>query len=233
MIPAGTVEGMLAGFSALGLDAQQLSVTAGLPSPLPAPDVMLPRSLLEALLSAAIAARPNPELPSEAGLAVPFGAFGVTDYLAGSAENTEGGLLALASHFRAITPGIALELEKRGSLAYFHARSLRKDALAWLGEEFTLAVTLGRCRSLAGHSGFSVSAVTLTRPPVVNSRHAELLGAPVSFASAPRAAQERALGRDRTARVARARSAPERRASVSGSYTSLLALSRAGSARAC
>jgi AraC-like DNA-binding protein len=171
------VEGLLAAMGAVGLDAAAIAAAAGLPEPLNV-EVDYSRETLAALFLAAGERRPVPELPTEIGLAAPFGCFGIIDYLAGSAATVEGGLRALASHFAGITREQRLSIVEGPSVS-LEVRTA-PDPLAPFGEEFTLAVTAGRFRRLTGDRCAPLR-VTLRRASPGPTRHSELLGCPVAF----------------------------------------------------
>jgi AraC-like DNA-binding protein len=189
--PAVSVEALLRGLKALGLDRAALERAAGLqgvdlraPEATVAPEVLL-RVWVEARRHIA-----REELPTEAGLAVPLGAFGVVDYMAGSAPTVAAGLCALRDHLRAIVSGLAFDLLPVEGGAWFRVVTAELEAEPQVAadlQEFTLAVTLGRFRVVT--PDFRVDAITLTRAaPARETRHRELLGAPVSFGRATTAA---------------------------------------------
>ena len=112
--PAISADALLAGFRVLGLDPQVLAERAGIAGRnLEEPDAVLPDEAFAAIWSEAMRLMPHEELPTEVGFAIPFGLFGIIDYLAGSAETVEAGLLALRDHFRAVVFGLALESRRR------------------------------------------------------------------------------------------------------------------------
>jgi len=181
-LPAAGARAMLAAFDSLGLDAEALRTAAGIPaSALRAPDAVLPEAAFARLWEAASRAVGREELPTEAGLAVPFGAFGALDYIAGSSPDVATAFAALADHFRAVASGFGLEVEEvegGGEVRIVHSRSL---ALRDVSDEFTIAVLVGRFRSRPSLP-FRPEAIRLTRPaPPGPTRHERLLGAPVVF----------------------------------------------------
>ncbi len=183
LLPAVTARALLASFRALGLDADAIRDAAGLrPEELQPVDALLPEVAFARLYEEALRRAPREELPTEVGLAVPFGAFGHVDYLAASSETVEAALHALADHFRAVAHGFALELDAGpagGEVRIVHSH---QDPGHALGDEFTLAVLVGRFRAADADAPFRPAEVRLTRPaPARPTRHEQLLGAPVRF----------------------------------------------------
>jgi len=185
-VPAATARALLAGFSALGLDAERIRIEAGIDAgTLGRLDAELEAEVFTRLWQSAGRRAPRPELPTEVGLAIPFGAFGALDYLAGSARDVEAGFLTLATHFRQVAPFFTVEVlpgEPDGGvvrLVWMQPQPSRD-----LGDEFTLAVMVGRFRETT-NGLFRVSAVRLPGArPAAPTRHEQLLGAPVTFGCA-------------------------------------------------
>lgn len=189
-LPAATARALLAGFRAVGLDAEALRRAAGLaPAALEPVDAVLPLEAFGRLWEEAQRRAGREELPAEVGLAVPFGAFGALDYLAASSPTVEAAFHALASHFRYVAAGFALEVARRpegGTVQLVPARPpAGRDRMAEVSDEFTLAVFVGRFRSRPLLPPFRAAQVRLTRPaPERPTRHAALFGAPVVFGCA-------------------------------------------------
>jgi AraC-like DNA-binding protein len=176
---------MLAGLRALGLDADGVRAAAGLSAESIAPvDATVPIDRFRALWEEAARRAPRHELVTEVALAIPFGAFGALDYLAGSSPTVGAAFHALAAHFRYVAQGITLELAEASDAA--EVRLVNAPGLdAAHSDEFTLAVFVGRFRDRPGPSAFSVDEVRLSGPtPPCPTRHGALLGAPVSFGNA-------------------------------------------------
>jgi AraC-like DNA-binding protein len=184
-LPAATVRAVLAGFRALGLDAEAIRGEAGLSAGEIAPvDATVPVERFGALWEAAARRAPREELVTEVSLAIPFGTFGAIDYLAGSSPTVGAAFHALAAHFRYVAQGISIELAEGADAAEVRLVFAPGQAARY-SDEFTLAVFVGRFRQRPGPPGFAVDEVRLTRPaPLRPTRHAALLGAPVSFGNA-------------------------------------------------
>jgi AraC-like DNA-binding protein len=181
VVPAASARAMLTGFAALGLDARALRRAAGMgEAELAAPDGVLPGEAFGRLWQEAHRQAPREELPTEVGLAIPFGAFGALDYLAGSSPTVEAAFHSLRSHFRQVAR-IGLEIERGATSADVRLVNPEPFPGLEISDEMTLAIFVGRFRGDAG-APFRPSSVRLTRPRAqAPTRHAVLLGAPVTF----------------------------------------------------
>lgn len=155
VVPATTVYATLRGFRALGLDAGRLARAVDLPEERPEdPFAVMPDGTFGQLWAAAFEADSRPHLPVLVGRAIPFGAFGLTDYLVGSAPTVGKGLATLATYFRLVSPTARLELEE-GRVRIRNRLPSPTDAVS---DAFTLAVIAARfsarlpaCSPLAVH----------------------------------------------------------------------------------
>ncbi|HEX7623635.1 MAG TPA: AraC family transcriptional regulator ligand-binding domain-containing protein [Anaeromyxobacteraceae bacterium] len=190
LLPAATARALLAAFRALGLDSDDIRAAAGIaPDALAPLDGALPGQAFGRLWEEALRRAPREELPTEAGLALPFGAFGALDYLAASAATVEAAFGDLASHFRYAAGGFRLEVARGAEGGEVRllpcGPEARADRAREVSDEFTLAVFAGRFRSRVASSPFRVTAVRLTRPPPARpTRHEALFRAPVLFGCA-------------------------------------------------
>ena len=181
-VPAITIQAMLEAFRVLGLDERRLRSEANVPEqPLEAGE-LLPDGVRQRLWASAQREAGREELALEAGLALPFGALGLLDYLAASADTLGACCEALARHFHRFSCARYLEAEASGdefrlALVSAEARDETPE------DDFALGVLLGRLRPRV--AGFSLSTVRLGRAaPASAARFAELMGAPVSFGHA-------------------------------------------------
>jgi AraC-like DNA-binding protein len=179
-LPAATARAVLAGLDALGLDAEAIRAAAGIaPEALEPFDGQLSGEVFPRIWEEAFRRAPREELPTEVGLAIPFGAFGTLDYLAGSSPTVEAGFHSLQGHFRQVA-SLSLEVTRGPAGADVRVIAPRRFPGQEIADEMTIAIFVGRFRGDAG--GFRASEVRLTRrPPARPGRHAELLGAPVTF----------------------------------------------------
>lgn len=184
ILRAPTARALLAGFRALGLDLEALRLAARVSeSELAASDGMLSSDAFPRLFEEAFRQAPREELPTELGLAIPFGEFGALDYLAGSSPDVESAFQALQSHFRQVAR-IRLEIVAAKTLVDVRVVYGEPFAGQEVSDEMTLAIIVGRFRADAAGL-FRVNRVRLTRPaPRKETRHAALFGAPVTFGCA-------------------------------------------------
>jgi AraC-like DNA-binding protein len=183
LLPAATLRAVLSGLRALGLDAEAIRAAVGLTREELAPvDALVPQERFGQLWSEAARRAPREELLTEVGLAIPYGAFGALDYLAGSSPTVSAAFQALAAHFRYVAQGVDLELSESPEGGEVRLVNAIAGVDAARSDEFTLAVFVGRFRPRTGPVPFRVDEVRLTRPaPARPSRHAALLGGPVAF----------------------------------------------------
>jgi AraC-like DNA-binding protein len=185
VVPAITLQAMLAGFEALGLSMAPLREACGAAAAAP-PETPVPALVLDRLRAAASRQRPEPEFPTALGLAIPFGAFGLTDYLAGSSDAVAGGFESLALHLRLVARGISLELSRIDGERW--VRVLAGDAAApWSGSEMTVAVFVARFRQGTGGRFQPSRVLVRAGAPGRSAVHEALLGVPVET-GAPAAA---------------------------------------------
>lgn len=185
-LPAATARAILAGLRAMGLDADAIRAEAGLaPADLEPVDALVPVDAFGQLLARAALRAPREELITEIALAIPFGAFGALDYLAGSAPTVGAAFHALAAHFRYVAMGVSLEVEEGKRGGEVRLVDAPSQPMPEAVDEFTVAACLGRFGSSADARSFQVEEIRLTRPPPPRpTRHAALLRAPVVFGCA-------------------------------------------------
>jgi AraC-like DNA-binding protein len=183
VLPSATARALLAGFRALELDAEAIQAAAGIaPEALVPVDAAISLESFGQLWAEAFRRAPREELVTEAGLAIPFGAFGAIDYLAASAPTVGTAFHALSAHFRQVAQGVSLEIVEAaggGEVRLVNAPAFQYSNIS---DEFTIAVFVGRFRSRSLQPPFAAQEIRLTRPaPGHPTRHAALLGAPVVF----------------------------------------------------
>jgi len=182
-VPAITVEAALEAFRELGLDERRLRAEANVTALGLDSGALLSSAVWEQLWSSVHRELRRDELALQAGLALPFGAFGLVDYLAASADTLGASCEALAQHFHRISCETSLEIEERPGEYRLELVVTEAAEGTLAGEEFTLGTLVGRFRARV--DGFSIAAVQLRRArPARCERFAELLGAPVSFGHA-------------------------------------------------
>jgi AraC-like DNA-binding protein len=161
LVPVATLRAELACLPTLGLDPAPVLAAVG---PLPdGHDARVPVHCYLNFWQQAQAQFGRPGVVTAVAMALPFGAFGVLDYLAGSAETARGALAAAQLHLSLVAFGTRLELSEPDD-----------DGLTWLtvrddsprpdiGAEFTLATLVHRCRHVTGGAAQPV-IVTLPVP---------------------------------------------------------------------
>jgi len=185
LLPAAGLHALLAGFRQLGLDADRIGATLG---DLPPADAgaAVPCATYDQAWEAAGKAWRGPALATAAGLAIPFGAFGMIDYLCGSAATVAGGFESLVLHYRLVATDNRVDVEAIPGGWRVSVRPLvpmPPDV-----DEYTLAVLTGRFRRLTGDA-FRPARMLLRGTVPDTAARAALLGCPV-VASQPVSALE-------------------------------------------
>jgi AraC-like DNA-binding protein len=185
-VPAITIQAMLEAFRVLGLDERRLRVEAEVSEQELVGDSLLPDAVRQRLWASACREAQRDEFAIEAGLALPFGALGLIDYIAASADTLGECCEALARHFHRVSCARHLAIEQCADELRLELTTTgsRIDSPAEpADDDFTLGALLGRLRARV--DGFSLASVRLRRaPPQCASRFADLFGAPVSFGHA-------------------------------------------------
>lgn len=179
-----TVHAMLDGLVRLGLDREALTraigVDLGDPPPLAA---QVGSDALGRLWRAAVEQRPDPALATALGLAIPFGAFGFTDYLTGSSFTLGGGFESLALHLRLVAGGIQLEFDAADGLRWVRLHTPDGESPPFVATEMTVALFIGRFREGTDGAFQPASACLRGDAPSGDSPQARLLGIPVRHRS--------------------------------------------------
>lgn len=176
-LPTGPLLVQLKGLEALGLDAERLRSALG---PIPNnPNAPVPTSTYLALWEVAGHQYGRPSLPTALATAIPFGAFGVLDYLVGSAITLGACCESLALHFDIVANDIRFELESQDTC---HWLRLRADShVPDQATEFTLAMMVLRMRHLVT-PGFKPELVFMTgSAPSDNALHQATFSCPVVY----------------------------------------------------
>jgi AraC-like DNA-binding protein len=183
-VPAITVHAMREGLMRLGLQGTSLTQAIGvdLGDP-PPPAARVGSDALGRMWEAAQQQRPDPALATALGLAIPFGAFGFTDYLTGSSFTVGGGFESLALHLRLVAGGIQLELDAVDGQRWVRLHTPGGESAPFIATEMTVALFVGRFRE--GTDGAFQPALACLRgdAPPGDSPQARLLGLPVRHRS--------------------------------------------------
>jgi AraC-like DNA-binding protein len=143
LVPAGALHANLQGAAALGTD--MASLHAAVPDLPLTPDCAVPVGRYQAFWDAMERLDPRPGMVSAVAMAVPFGAFGVLDYLACSAETLRGVVETTRLHLSMVGFGTRIELaDTRDGLFWItvHCDEPRPE----LAAEYTVAVLAHRLR---------------------------------------------------------------------------------------
>ncbi len=175
------VEAILAGLVGVGVDVAPLRSLPGMPRAGLPGDETLPAGTMGIVWREAMVRLRRPTAPIEIGLAVPFGAFGMVDYLVASASTIEGALRALVLHFAAVgaprLPALSLVEDEHDAQLEFRVPA---PEMAWVPEEFSIAVTLKNLRHIAS-GPLEVLEVWTTRADPAPGALAACLGTEVRF----------------------------------------------------
>jgi AraC-like DNA-binding protein len=175
--PAVTIRAIVAGLRALGVDPDPFMRSAGITEAQLEPlDARIPVESARLLWKEALEFARREEFPIELGLAVPYGAYGLLDYLVGSSDDVEAGFHSLADYFRLATPIFRLELvpvPDGAEVRLVRIYQSPSEELSWVVSEFILSVCVGHFRSQV--PGFSLTEVRLMRPTAVSARRLEQL----------------------------------------------------------
>jgi AraC-like DNA-binding protein len=172
--PAVAAGALLRGFAALDLDVDRIRAGCELDGDLDDPARLLPDRVWHQLWDTAREQRARPELAFEVGLAMPFGAFGMFDFLIWSSATCGAALTSLVRHFRLVAFGFELSLE--GSAHSPRLVIVDRGGATWDDDELTLGVTIARLRGLTTPT-VRATAVSLRRRAVAAAPYETLGGA--------------------------------------------------------
>ncbi|MEO0460051.1 MAG: helix-turn-helix domain-containing protein [Myxococcota bacterium] len=158
--PATSFVALLDGMQSLGFDTETPRRQWGITPGAPEPELLLPREAWIDVVVPLLGERPT--LAFEIGSAVPFGSFGIVDYLVGSSETVLSGLLSLETHFSGVASAIGMAVDANGTsveIRFFN----REGGIDW-SLEFALGVVVGRF-SDAQSKAFRPQRIWLRREP--------------------------------------------------------------------
>lgn len=146
-LPALTLHLQLKGLDALGLDSESVRARLG---PLPTePEALVPAQTYLDMWDEAERLYGLPGLPTALALAIPFGAYGALDYLAGSADTVAGSCESAMLHLSMVAVDVGLEIDSLEDGAHV-VRVQPAGALPPQASEFTLATVFCRLRHITG-----------------------------------------------------------------------------------
>ena len=178
MIPAITIKAALAGFGQLVFDTEALLTATGVDrAALADPFGAVPNDAFGLLWMAAFRQRPDPTLPTQVGLAVPFNEFGILDHLVTTAETVGEGLHMLNLFLWLAATNMSLRFTHGGE-DWVWVENHPPEVTRFISEQWTLALIGQRFRSLM--PPFTVEEVHLAQSaPGEEAHFAELWGVPV------------------------------------------------------
>lgn len=144
VFPAKTISGLLDGFDAVGLDTNVMLRRLGIAREwFLEPYVIAPNGWFLELYDTAFQQDPRPDLPVRVGMNTPLGAFGLIDYLVGSAESVGSGLTAIAQfhHLIASSVGYKLDHTEGDTITLTHPHPSPSD---WINDAWALGVMQAR-----------------------------------------------------------------------------------------
>ena len=184
-IPAIAISAAVAGLQALGFDSDALLASLGISRDCFAdPFCALPEAWFDELFELAGSRDPRPDLPARVGLATPFGAWGLLDYLVGSAQTLGAYLIALSIFFHLALARTRLELDHDGGDFLWFVNQ-PPGPTDWIIEQMSLGIMLERQSRFCPQ--FSVTRVYIREDNAETAAClAALFQAPVEW-GAPRA----------------------------------------------
>lgn len=178
-VPAQTVEAILTGMAAVGVDVSEIRAAMSLPAAPSEFGERWPQAALSFAWMRAVQTLGRPTAGAEVALGVPFGAFGLVDYLIASADTVGGGIHALIEHFRSLTRQIALVLVETPTAVRLEVR-VAPSPMPWIGEDFSMVHTLNQLRGIAS-APIPVIEVWTTRALAPDDKLSALIDAPVRY----------------------------------------------------
>ncbi len=174
--PSFNTRAVLAGIAALGLDVGAIREQAGIDDALLAnPDAVVPNDKVALLWEAAMRLFGRPHFGLHCGVAVPFGAYEVVDYLVSSSATIGRGFHDFVRYFPLIGTGLRFEIDETGPLVELHLRaSVPFELIASYSIEFTWAVVINRFHARS-NAGFVPSELWLPHEPEEPSAFASLV----------------------------------------------------------
>jgi AraC-like DNA-binding protein len=178
---------VVAGLVAAGADVEAVFARAGIPlAELGDPDRRFPREKMLALWRAAREATGDTSFGLRVAEHVPYGSFGVLEYIARSSSTLGDALSRVARYARLLDDVAEIVFAKTGSEVTIVPRLSDAWPIPSDVMEGLLAVTLRLARELTGEAGLQPRAVELTGPTPADVReHARVFGVAVRF-GAPR-----------------------------------------------
>ena len=175
VFPASSLNALVSTLTGLGFDRRRLLAAAGVDEAiLQDVSALVASDAWAQVWSAARTASDRPALPTEVGLAVPFGALGLVDYLVGSAGTVRQGIETLIARFGGIASLVSFELKSDEGLIRLIGHGAAPENTA----EFAVALLISRLRRL---SEVSIMRVELVGAATPERAQEVLLGVPAVY----------------------------------------------------
>jgi len=184
MVPGRGLKAQLETLAALGLDLPRLLRELGPDCALERLEdaaCLVPADRFDRMWAIAHAQDAREDLAVALACSIPFGAFGILDYLIGSADTVGAALESLQAHFRLATYEAKLELDEAGGTLRVTLRP--EGTLAHDASEFMLASIAHRLIDLSGKA-LRPTALRFTRAAPANpAAYGAWFSGPISFDS--------------------------------------------------
>jgi len=170
--PRVTADAAISTMTALGLDGAAIAAEAVLPQK----EARIPASVWGKIWTEADKQSRDPLLPTRVGLAVPFGALGLLDYLTSSAATIDASMAALATHMAASASlvGVVWSAPRLSVVS--------RSTAGHSTDEFVAALVVARLRQLAPRE--PITRILLNRTKPRGDGHERLFQAPVVYRAA-------------------------------------------------
>ncbi|MEO1481104.1 MAG: helix-turn-helix domain-containing protein [Myxococcota bacterium] len=159
LVPAAAAIAILDGFEAAGGNAQPIREALG--AALASPEGALPLERWLPFFDTIATAEARCTWGLEVGLSVPYGSFGLVDYLVASAPSVRGALRSLETYFDGFAARLGIEVED--SPEELIVRIEPQGGTQW-SVDFSLGVIISRARALAGEEN-PIAVIDLGKRP--------------------------------------------------------------------
>lgn len=178
LVPVLTLHRQIEALGYLGLDVAAVRARVGdLPT---APDALVPVRVYNEMWAAGEALYGLPGLPTAMAMAIPFGAFGAIDYLAGSAETVGGLCESVLLHLSIVAIDVRVEHVPMDDGSHVvEVRALEGAPTRAL--EFTLAAIAGRLRYVTDGAFQPMAVGVVAERPDEDPVRTRLWNVPISY----------------------------------------------------
>lgn len=161
-IPVNNLKALIVGCANCGIPEQKIVSELKLDISGKSGSDLIPYEMWERAWEIAQAIDGRPDLPTLVARAIPFGTYGIVDYLVGSAETLEDGLRTLANFFAGVSHD---RLEITADNRDLASVRLHRTSKRIITDEFAISLIIDRFQQVT-NGKFNPIKVFLTRPPV-------------------------------------------------------------------